>query len=452
MSCQEINKIRRIETMNKKIFLGLLMMIFLGPTFSSYDVEAAPAKNIIFWSDQSEPWQQEVIKGMISEFESKNPDVKVEAEYISFKDRQAKMTAALAGGILPEVALLSSQYATSLPTQGVMASLDDVVKDLGGANSFFGASLSLAAYEGHYYSLPYSTIPVVLWYRKDLLNKQGLRVPETWDDLLKTAKALTEQGAGKYFGLGIPYGRGEWTDEAFRIVALWPAGGKVLDKADNVIFNSPETVRALSFYKSLYPYVPTGSESWGYTETMNSFVSGTAAMAIYYGRTLKNLEQFSPDILSNTGAAIPPKDKYQATSNPPQSIGVFKNSKYPDIGKEFLKFFLTSDHYVKFLWATPGHNLPVLKSKASAWRQQPLLQKYPEIVDILLKANEPTIGFSPTKEPGLPSASLYWQAIRGSNVIPDAVQRVTLKNEDPKKAAEWAEKELKKIIAESKPR
>jgi hypothetical protein len=37
-------------------------------------------------------------------------------------------------------------------------------------------------------------------------------------------------------------------------------------------------------------------------------------------------------------------------------------------------------------------------------------------------------------------------------VIPDTVQRVTLKNEDPKKAAEWAEKELKKIIAESKPR
>lgn len=438
--------------MKRQIFLVVSMITLLCMLLLPYHTEAKETKNIIFWSDQSEPWQQEVIKGMIGEFESKNPDVKVEVEYIAFKDRQAKMTAALAGGILPEVALLSSHYATSLPAQGVMASLDDTLKDLGGANSFFGASLSLATYEGHYYSLPYSTIPVVLWYRKDLLKNQGLKVPETWDDLLKTAKALTERGAGKYFGLGIPYGRGEWTDEAFRIVALWPAGGKVLDKADNVIFNSPETARALSFYKSLYPYVPTGSESWGYTETMNSFVSGTAAMAIYYGRTLKNLEQFSPDLLPNAGAALPPKDKYQATSNPPQSIGVFKNSKYPDLGKEFLKFFLTSDYYVKFLWATPGHNLPVLKSKANAWRQQPLLQKYPEIVDTLLKANEPGIGFSPTKEPGLPSASQYWQAIRGSNVIPDAVQRVTLKNEEPKKAAEWAEKELKKIIAESKPK
>jgi hypothetical protein len=68
----------------------------------------------------------------------------------------------------------------------------------------------------------------------------------------------------------------------------------------------------------------------------------------------------------------------------------------------------------------------------------------------MLKANEPGIGFSPTKEPGLPVASMYWQAIRGSNVIPDAIQRVTLKNEDPKTAAEWVEKELKRIIAETK--
>ncbi len=439
--------------MKKASVLALTVIALLAATFSFSSQEAAAAtRKIVFWSDQSEPWQQEIIKGMIGEFESKNPEVKVEVEYIAFKDRQAKLTAALAGGTLPEVALLSSQYATSLPAEGLMASLDDVVAALGGANSFYPVSLSLAMYQGHYYSLPYSTIPVVLWYRKDLLGKQGLKPPQTWEDLQKTSKALTEQGAGKYFGLGIPYGRGEWTEEAFRIIALWPAGGKVLDASDHVVFNSPETVKALSFYKSLYPYAPTGSETWGYTETMNSFVSGSVAMALYYGRTLKNLEQFSPDILANTGAVLPPKDKFQATSNPPQSIGVFKNSKYPELGKEFLKFFLTSDYYVKFLWATPGHNLPVLKSKANAWRQQPLLQKYPEIVDTLLKANEAGLGFSPTKEPGLPSASMYWQAIRGSNVIPDAVQRVTLKNEDPQKAAEWAEKELKKIIAESKPK
>ncbi len=63
-------------------------------------------------------------------------------------------------------------------------------------------------------------------------------------------------------------------------------------------------MRALSFYASLYPYAPTGSESWNYAETMNSFVAGKTAMALYYGRTLKNLEQYSPDILSNANVVL----------------------------------------------------------------------------------------------------------------------------------------------------
>ena len=105
---------------------------------------------------------------MVSDFESKNPDVKVEVEYIAFKDRHAKLMAALAGGDVPEVALLASPYATSLPALGVLAPLDDLMAELGGTNRFYGGALSLASYQGHYYSLPYSTIPVVLWYRKEL--------------------------------------------------------------------------------------------------------------------------------------------------------------------------------------------------------------------------------------------------------------------------------------------
>ncbi len=59
----------------------------------------------------------------------------------------------------------------------------------------------------------------------------------------------------------------------------------------------------------------------------------------------------------------------------------------------------------------------------------PLLQKYPEILDTLLKANEPGVGFSPVEEPGNVTASKYWQAIKGATIIPEAVQRVTLKKE-----------------------
>jgi multiple sugar transport system substrate-binding protein len=433
----------------KRVFI-ILMAVLTVYLFAPVCNAASETTAIRFWSDQSEPWQQKAITAMVEDFESSHPGVKVEVEYISWKDRQAKMTAALAAQDVPEVALLSSQYATSLPAQGVLKNLDDIVQDLGGPEAFLGASLSLAKYEGHFYSLPYSLIPVVVWYRTDIFDQNGLKPPQTLDEFYNTAKLLADKGKGKYYAFGTPFGRGEYTDETFRSLALWPMGGSVFNDKMEVVFNSPVTVKALEYYKSLYPFTPTGSDTWGYSDTMKSYVSGSTAMTIYFGRVLKNLQEYNPDLLPKTGAFLPPRDKFQRTVNPPQSIGVFEKCKYPNEGKQFLKFFLTSKHYVNFLWSTPGHNVPTLKSKVEEWRQQELLKKYPETTNVLLRACDAKIGFSPTKAPGNPIASPYWQAIRGAQVLPDAVQKVTLKDEDAKQVAEWAQKEIEKIIEKVK--
>jgi len=48
--------------------------------------------------------------------------------------------------------------------------LDDVVKELGGEGIFTGSSLSLAKYKDKFYTVPYCTIPVVVFYRTDRLQ------------------------------------------------------------------------------------------------------------------------------------------------------------------------------------------------------------------------------------------------------------------------------------------
>ena len=174
-------------------------------------------------------------------------------------------------------------------------------------------------------------------------------------------------------------------------------------------------------------------------------------MTFYYGRTLKNLQQYNPDILPNTGAFLPPRDKEpQSTVSPPQAIGVFKYSQKPEAGKKFAEFFLKGDNYVKFLWSTPGHAIPVLKSKLEQYRTNELLQQHPDVVAVLFKACELDVGFPPARPRGIPEPSLYWQPIRGANIIPDALQKVVLKNENPKEVLQWAEKELKRVCADFK--
>jgi len=100
--------------MKRNVCLILTIVLTIG--FSAVQC-AAEDVTIRFWSDQSEPWQQKEIEAMGRDFEAAHPGIKVEAEYIAWQDRQAKMTAALAAQDVPDVALLSSQYATSLPPE-----------------------------------------------------------------------------------------------------------------------------------------------------------------------------------------------------------------------------------------------------------------------------------------------------------------------------------------------
>jgi len=129
-------------------------------------------------------------------------------------------------------------------------------------------------------------------------------------------------------------------------------------------------------------------------------------------------------------------------------MGVFKNSHYPELGKEFLKYFLKNE--LELLWAVPGLALPVLKDAVDAWEKHSLLREYPEIIETLLKATQPGIGFPPTKGPGMEKASSYWLPITASSVVADAIQKVTLKNEKVEEATAWAAKELKDIVSRYK--
>jgi multiple sugar transport system substrate-binding protein len=57
------------------------------------------------------------------------------------------------------------------------------LKDFGAANDFF-------TFDGKLYAFPSEGDTAWLWYRKDLFEQKGLKVPETWDEYLAAAQAL----------------------------------------------------------------------------------------------------------------------------------------------------------------------------------------------------------------------------------------------------------------------
>jgi len=405
------------------------------------------AQEISVWSTQTDPPQIEAQKKIAKEFEGFNPGIKVNMEFLPWKDVYTKTVAAGAAGVLPEVSTPDPTPLMAFAAKGMLEPLDDVIQDLGRAD-FFPQALSLTQYQGHDYSVPYRLQAMVLFYRKDLLDQKKIKIPTNWKEWLDAAKLLTEDTNGDgvidRWGCVLPYGRTSWTDSIL-FMLIWQNGGSIFDEKNQVTFNTPAVHEALEYYKKMFPYSPKGSEAYSYNDSINAFITGKAAMSVYYGRLVSRLAKDAPQLKDKFGAALIPSEKKVAYPIGGGCLSVFKRSKHPELGKKFIKHFMQSKHFAEFVNATPLHAIPSRKSIAQSkeFRNNELITAFPEIYDTLMKS----ISFSYSQMSGPNNIPNMWLGeIAGANVFSDTVQRVVLKNEPPKDAAAWAAKRMEEIL------
>jgi multiple sugar transport system substrate-binding protein len=107
-------------------------------------------------------------------------------------------------------------------------------------------------HDGKRLGLPLSTEPYILWYRKDLYQKLGLRVPRSWTQYAANAKKCADAG---YFGSAIPYGPAA---AAYRIGAMvHNYGGTYFDLTTYApTFDDPRTKAAIKMAMDLVYTTP----------------------------------------------------------------------------------------------------------------------------------------------------------------------------------------------------
>jgi multiple sugar transport system substrate-binding protein len=105
-----------------------------------------------------------------------------------------------------------------------------------------------------YFAFSDSYVPDPGNYRQDLWSQVGFpHGPETWDDLRKGAKAIKDK-LGNPCGIGLSQELD--TNMALRAL-LWSFGGSVQDAEGRVVVNSPQTIEALKYMRSLYKEAET---------------------------------------------------------------------------------------------------------------------------------------------------------------------------------------------------
>jgi multiple sugar transport system substrate-binding protein len=269
-------------------------------------------------------------------------------------------------------------------------------------------------------------------YRQSQLKAAGFETfPKTTDDFLKMLKALKEKGTPGGFALGNATGDGLWCNWL-----LWSHGGKLVDKDNKVVIDSPETIKGLEYAKELYANFIPGTLSWLDPNNNKAFLDGQISVtnngiSIYYAA--KNSKD---DKVKEMAADI------QHASFPVGPVGVpteshlffnqmiMKYTKYPNAAKEFLRFMMEQEQFDAWLTGAGGYIAQPLAAyeKSAIWTSDPKNTPYRDAVKNMRPA-------------GYAGKLGYASAGAGADfIVVNMVAEAASGSKTPKEAAERAQK------------
>ncbi len=179
---------------------------------------------------------------------------------------------------------------------------------------------------GSLYGIPYGSETSILGYRKDIFEKHGLKVPETYDELLELACKIPELEPGMG-GLSSRAASGHHASHAF-LLHLAPLGGRIFDDAWNPIVNNEEGVQAAQALKTIVDCGPEGARTFGFAEAGSAFLQGNTAMfldsTIFAGQVN---DPKKSKVVGKVGWALHPKGVRRGSQTGGFGIAIPKNAR-----------------------------------------------------------------------------------------------------------------------------
>jgi ABC-type glycerol-3-phosphate transport system substrate-binding protein len=257
--------------MTKRISLAaMLLIITAGLVVAGAQQEAPKAEGqpyagvTIKYMAVAEPISDHIRNDIIPGFTAKT-GIKVEmdtTDYVKLHDKQ--VLELIAGRY--DVYQVDQMWVTKYTRNGWLEPLNDYIKKFNTpVANYYPNLVDVGTVDGKIYAFPLSAIPVDLFYNKNMFAEAGLSTSlETWDDVLSAAETLTKDKNGDgvidQWGTAIRGERGNpitWT----YLPMLWSYGAKIFDDQMKPVYNSPEAVAAVSYFKELNQYSPPGWHS-----------------------------------------------------------------------------------------------------------------------------------------------------------------------------------------------
>jgi trehalose/maltose transport system substrate-binding protein len=241
---------------------------------------------------------------------------------------------------------------------------------------------------------------LICFYRKDLLEKYGIDVPTTWEDLTKAAYKIQEgeRKAGNPDFVGFVWQGNAYeglTCDALEWIHSF-GGGRIISEDKKVTLNNPKAIAAIKMAANWVGTIsPRGVTGMNEDKSMLPFVGGNAAFLRSWPYIYGLTEAKGCAVKGKVGV-IPIPSKYPELRSGIagfESLAVNKYSKHPDAAVKVLKYF-TSEKGQK-IRAMVGGLCPTVES---LYNDKEVMTKNPTFA-IFLKIFENTFS-APKAEAG----------------------------------------------------
>jgi multiple sugar transport system substrate-binding protein len=373
-----------------------------GLLASTMMVAPAIAEDLRFWTTENQPDRLAKQEELAADFEAKT-GISVAVIPVDEKDLGTRVTAAFAGGDLPDVIYHPLQFALPWAEAGILdtEAATEVIADLG-IETFAPGALALAAYEGDTASVPVDGWTQMVVYRADLFKENGLEPPTTFANVIAALEALHNPPEMYAFVAATK------VDESFMsqvlehvflangVSPVGPDGFKALEVGP--------TTEILDFYKAIAKASPPGELYW--KQSRELYFAGKAAMIIWSPfilDELAGLRDAAPPTINDDpttrelAAVTGVVTTFAGPSNPDGAawgdiryFGITQDADI-DAAQEFVKYSV-GEGFTKTLSMAPEGKFPVRKGTkddpnafVEAWsklpvgvdRKAPLTELYP---------------------------------------------------------------------------
>ncbi len=432
----------------KNLMVIMCLMVFM--VASSLIVSAST--EIEYWTTNTEENRLVVIRDLVSRFEAANSGITVKIVAVEENDIPTKLAAGIAAGMMPEVTDMGAEMVLNLGAEDMLdiEAANQVINEIGKDDFYEGALKMLAAPSGGNFAVPFTGWVQGIWYRKDLFEEKGLEAPTTWDTILKAAKEFNNPAEQKY-GIVIGTSKDAFARQTFTQFAL-SNKARVFNENGEIIFNSPEMIEALRYYKELAQFTPPGPEGW--RESRDLYLSGRIPMMMYSSYIMDDIgigaTDYEGSIIENLGEktalANVMTNTAPATFGQVTALSITKGNSEEQIAaaKEFVKFMISGDNYIEYLHMAPGGSNPVRHSVASnpKYLDNEVLRVYGE------EATNIAAGLNSIGKFGYVGGKVFTDMgkISSQFIIGEAILRMTESDWTPEKTAEWAQNAMEKAV------